>query len=203
MDALSLERYQGLPAAAVYESNGRRGDMSPRIRPLFDAARLIGPAFTVKCWPGDLGAMRWAVDHAAPGDVLVIDAGDTGEMAFWGGGATIAAQRRGLAGIVTNGAVRDAAQIREAGFPVFAAGIALRAGTRHHPGWTGIAVSVGDVAVRPGDLVVGDLDGVVVVAAEQVREVLERAAERQREDGAREARLRAGEPYDIGGEHAS
>lgn len=192
-----LAGFAGLGAATVYEGAGKLGDMAPTIRPLFEGARLCGSAFTVKCFPGDLRAMTAAVDLAQPGDVLVIDGGGSDRVTTWGGAATVAAKRRGLAGVVTNGCVRDGEQIRSLGFPVFAAGHTVRGGLRNHAGWTAIPISVGDVVVQPGDLVIGDLDGVVVVAAERLADVLEKAlARRQHEDEA-DRRLAEGVPYSV------
>ncbi|GAA4340132.1 RraA family protein [Pigmentiphaga soli] len=185
-----------IAAATFYEANGKAGDMSAAIRPLFDQARLIGPAFTVKSLPNDLSAMRRAVDVAPPGYVLVIDAGEDG-VPIWGGSGTIAARRRGLAGVVTNGIVRDSAQIRELGFPVFCSGAGLRGGLRQHPGWHNVAVTVGGVLVHPGDLVVADADGVVVIAKDRIDAVTKLAKEKAKKEAAREMRLHQGEAYDI------
>jgi 4-hydroxy-4-methyl-2-oxoglutarate aldolase len=193
--AAALEALRGLPASAVYEANGRHGDLSPDIRPLFEGARLVGPAFTVKCWPGDLTAMRRAVDGAAPGDVLVIDVGGPATSTAWGGSAAIVAQRRGLAGVVTNGTTRDTDQIREMRFPVFCAGASVRGGAKSQPGWTGIPIAIGGVVVHPGDLVLADSDGVVVVGRSRLETVLQAAIEYQRKSDLRVAQLRAGAPY--------
>ncbi|MGE0803323.1 MAG: RraA family protein [Lautropia sp.] len=198
MDIQSIARsFEGLAAATVYESNGKSGDMAPSIRPLQPGVRLAGPAFTVRCLPGDLAAVRRAVDAAPPGHVLVIDAGGTERATVWGGSGSIAAQRRGLAGMVTNGSTRDAAQIRQLGFPVFCAGISVRGGLRQHEGWHQVPVSVGDAVVHPGDWIVADDDGVVVVAGDRVEAVLAKAQQKARAEAERERRLRDGEPYDI------
>ncbi|NUZ08009.1 RraA family protein [Piscinibacter koreensis] len=183
-------------AATVYEAAGKAGEMAPHIRPVGDAHRLLGRAFTVRCWPSDGLAFMRAVEMAAPGDVLVIDGGGTDRSTVWGGSATIRAKYRGLAGVVTNGAVRDVATIRELGFPVWAAGICVRGGVANHPGWHNGVVSVGDVAVAAGDIVVADIDGVVVVPAGAAAEVLEKTrAQHAKERGADE-RLRNGGSYD-------
>ncbi len=101
-------------------------------------------------------------------------------------------KRQGLAGCVTNASVRDLAELREIGFPVFAMGISVRGALKSHPGWHQIPVSVGDVVVCPGDLVIGDDDGVVVVAADQVIAVAQRARAFMVRDDERAARLAAG-----------
>lgn len=130
-------------------------------------ARMLGRAFTVKCPVGDYGAVSRALDEASPGDVLVIDTGGTDRTPGCGGTAAAYAAHRGLAGCVTNGAVRDLEEIISVGLPVYATGTAVRGATgRSQQGSTGIPVSVGGVIVAPGDLVIGDADGVVVVSAD-------------------------------------
>jgi 4-hydroxy-4-methyl-2-oxoglutarate aldolase len=186
-----------LDAATVFDCNERAGDMGPDVHALFRGARVAGPAFTVKCPPGDLTPARRAVDEAPPGSVLVIECGGHPEAAVWGGAGSIAAQRRGLAGVVTNGRTRDSAEIVGLGFPVFCAGTSVRGATRLQPGSTGVEVTVGGIRVHPGDFIVGDDDGVVVVARGRAAVVLELARKKSQAQAAREDRLRAGERYDI------
>ncbi len=196
MKTIHASDFAGYAAATIYEAAGKRGDMSPAIRPVGDACKLLGRAFTVRCWPSDGLAFMRAVEMAEPGDVLVIDGGGTDRSTVWGGSATIRAKHRGLAGVVTNGSVRDVATIRELGFPVWAAGICVRGGVANHPGWHGTVISVGDVPVAPGDIITADLDGVVVIAAGSAAEILEKTrAQHEKEQGADE-RLRNGGSYE-------
>lgn len=190
----ALEILQSMPAATVWEAAGKTGDMHPAIRAMVPGTRLAGPAFTVKIFPGETFGVLRAIDAAPAGSVIVVDCGGAERGVSWGGTSTIAAQLKGLAGCVTNGTVRDLAEIQAAKFPVFATGTSLRAGLRGHQGWVDISVSVGEVPVHPGDIVIGDLDGVVVVPADRVEEVAARAVERREQENAREARLRSGEP---------
>jgi 4-hydroxy-4-methyl-2-oxoglutarate aldolase len=180
-------------AATVYEAAGKLGDMEPSVRPIVPGIHLVGPAFTVKCFVGDTTAVLRSIDLAKPGDVLVIDVGGTERASAWGGSSALAAKQRGLAGCVTNGSVRDFDELIEIRFPVFATGISVRGTVKSHPGWTGITVSVGGVAVKPGDIVIGDSDGVVVVAAERAEEICEKAAVQRKSEEERERKLRAGE----------
>lgn len=119
--------------------------------------------------------MRRAVDEALPRHVLVIDGGGTNRSTMWGGSAMIVAQRRGLEGVVTNGATRDVEQIRRLRFPVFCSGAFVRGGVRNHEGWVGVPVAVGDVCVNLGDLVIADLDGVVGIAKDRIEAVLQKS----------------------------
>jgi len=194
LDAATLARFLALPAATIYESQGKLGDMDPAIKPVARGMRLGGPAFTAKCWPGDSKGVLRAIDAAPPGAVLVVDAGATMRSTIWGGTSSMAAKLRGLAGIVTNAAVRDAEELAEIGWPVFAPGCSVRGTVKNHPGWLGLTVSVGDVPVAPGDIIVGDADGVVVVPAARLAEVASRAFAAGEAEAARDARIRAGEP---------
>jgi 4-hydroxy-4-methyl-2-oxoglutarate aldolase len=195
MDPSDFAPLRGMRAATIYEAAGKIGDMAPGIRCLVPGTSLIGPAFTVKCWPGDGSAFLNAVGSVPPGWVMVIDGGDSERLGCWGGSATLAAHLRGIVGVVTNGSVRDMHIINELRFPVFAAGTSVRGGVRHHPGWTGIPIAVGGVPVHHGDLVVADDDGVVVVAAERVSAIIPAARARQAMEVEAEARLRAGADF--------
>ena len=173
-----LAKFSNLSAATVYEAAGKVGAMDHDIRPLGVGMRVCGPALTVWCPPGDNLMLHKAVTLARPGDVLVADVGGYLEAAGWGEILTIAALERGIAGIVTNGAVRDVARLLALGFPVFCRGISMKGTTKKNLGRVNHPICCGGVYVQPGDLVVGDDDGVVVVARDRMREVLQLAVER-------------------------
>lgn len=183
-----------MPAATVWEAAGKTGDMAPAIKPMVPGARLAGPAFTAKIFPGETFGVLRAIEAAPAGSVIVVDTGGAERGVCWGGTATLAAELKGIAGCVTNGTVRDLAEIQERKFPIFAIGTSLRAGLRGHQGWIDLPVSVGEVPVHPGDLVIGDLDGVVVVPAGRVEEVAALAVRQRERENEREQRLRRGEP---------
>jgi 4-hydroxy-4-methyl-2-oxoglutarate aldolase len=183
-----------LPTATIYEAAGKRGEVAANIRPIVDGLRLCGRAFTVKAMPGDNLVIFRAIDEAPAGSVLVIDAGGTDRVTIWGGTSTCACVAKKINGCVTNAAVRDVAQIRKLQFPVYAAGINVRGTVKSHPGWTQVPIALGEVPVRPGDIIVGDEDGLVVVAAERADEVARKALDKQRHDEEREARILNGEP---------
>jgi 4-hydroxy-4-methyl-2-oxoglutarate aldolase len=189
----ALSILKSMPAATLWEAAGKRGDMAPRIKPLFPEARVAGPAFTVKMFPGETFAVVRAVAEAPAGSVIVIDAGGTERGATWGGSVTLAAMRKGINGVVSNGAVRDLGDILNERFPVFATGSTLVAGLRGHQGWLNIPISIGETVVNPGDLIVGDLDGVVVVSASEWAQVAERAVTRRSDELERDKRLLRGE----------
>jgi 4-hydroxy-4-methyl-2-oxoglutarate aldolase len=182
-----------IPTATIYESAGKWGDVAPYIRPVVEGVRLAGRAFTVKAMPGDNLVIFRAIEEAPAGSVLVIDAGATDRATIWGGTSTVACVAKKIAGCVTNAAVRDVAQIRALRFPVYAAGINVRGTVKSHPGWTQVPISIGDVPVKPGDIVIGDEDGVVIVASERADEIADKAVEKRRAEEAREERILRGE----------
>lgn len=152
--------------------------MDPAIRPLWEPMpTVVGPAHVVRCAPGDNLALHAAVYRATPGSVLVVDSG--GEApAVAGGNVCAIAQRRGSAGMVVDGNVRDLGEIRAMGYPVLARGVFPKPGVKRDPGSQGQAV-VGGVLVRDGDVIVADVEGIVVVPAERGAEVLAAAAAKE------------------------
>jgi 4-hydroxy-4-methyl-2-oxoglutarate aldolase len=168
----------GLGAATVGESGGV--PMRARVRAAWPGARLAAPAYTVRCTPGDNLAIHVAVARAPRGSVLVVDVGDADELGYWGEVLTTGAEARGLAGLVIDGGVRDSAALASHGFPVFATMVALTGASKVAPGAVGEPVDVGGVRVATGDWLVADGDGVAVVPASAVDEVL--SAGRAREE---------------------
>jgi 4-hydroxy-4-methyl-2-oxoglutarate aldolase len=193
ISAEALQIIASMPAATVYEAAGKSGDMDPLIRALIPGIRMAGPAFTLRTKPGDNLGVFHAIHEAPKGSVLVIDGGGTVRVTIWGGTSTAAARQKGLAGCVTNAAVRDLDEVTESRFPVFAPGVSVRGTVKDHKGWIGIPVCVGDVMVMPGDLVVGDSDGVVVIPSARVEEVAAAAVKQRRKEEDWDNRIRKGE----------
>jgi 4-hydroxy-4-methyl-2-oxoglutarate aldolase len=144
------------------------------------------------CTPGDNLAVHVAVAEAPPGSALAVDVGDERELGYWGEVLTTAAESRGLAGLVIDGCVRDAAALAAHGFAVFATGLALPGATKNRPGRVGGVADVGDVEVRAGDWLVADVDGVTVVPAADVDAVLEAGRAREAREAGFFAALRDG-----------
>ncbi len=142
------------------------------LRPMHGGGKLCGPAFTVKVAPGDNLMVHKAIDVAAPGDVIVVDAGGVLTCAIIGDIMTSLANKRGLAGMVIHGAIRDAAEIRARRFPVYACGITHRGPYKNGPGEINLPVALDGMVVHPGDIIVGDADGVVAVPQAYAAEVL-------------------------------
>lgn len=154
-----------IPTTVLADVLGRAHVMDIGIRPLWSPIpRVAGPAFTVSCAPGDNLMLHAAIYRAAPGSILVADAGSV-EYAVAGGNVCAVAQRRGIAAFIIDGVIRDLAEVRDAGFPVFGRGVVPVAGVKAAIGPLNEPVRCGGVLVRPGDVVVADDDGVLVVPA--------------------------------------
>ena len=180
-------------AATIYEAIGKRGELGPSILPIVPGARLSGISHTVRCLAGDARGIWLAIAEAEPGAIIVVDNGGTPFMTAIGATSVRAAMKRGLAGFVVNGAVRDVAEIRELGFPVFASGVSLRGTQKAHDGWHGESVAIGLAAISAGDLIVGDDDGVVVVPAALFASLAERIKTQAAREHEIDARVEAGE----------
>jgi 4-hydroxy-4-methyl-2-oxoglutarate aldolase len=180
-------RYQ---AAILADVAGRRGTIDG-VSPIAPGMKMAGPAFTIEVRPGDNLMIHAAMAMAKPGDILVIDGkGDT-SCALMGALMINGCKVLGLGGLVIHGAVRDTEELRELGFPVFAAGTNPNGPTKFVPGRINWPISVGGVAVGPGDLVVGDADGVVVVEREKAASLLPLAAKKVADETKRMADILA------------
>lgn len=163
--------FSEIPTTVLADILGREQAMTIAIRPLWPpAGRVAGPAFTVACAPGDNLMLHAAIYRAAPGSVLVVESGDV-DYAVAGGNVCAVAQRRGIAALVVDGVIRDLAEVRASGFPVFARGAVPVAGAKTVTGPLNAPVRCGGVTVRAGDIVVADDDGVMVVPGGRCEQV--------------------------------
>lgn len=191
IDQATLDLFRRAGAATVYEANGRMGCMDPTIQPVVSGAVVAGPAYTARCDHGDNLAVHRAVAEAEPGDILVID-GQGGAFGYIGDILAEAAMSRGIAGVVVDGTVRDAAELRRMNFPAWSRGLAMRGASKTMPGALGVPVSVGGLVVRPADVIVADDDGVCVVAAETLDKVVAATEARLAQEVSMRAALRSG-----------
>ncbi|MFA5809162.1 MAG: 3-hexulose-6-phosphate synthase [Thermoleophilia bacterium] len=166
---------EAVSTANISDALHRGGDV-PGLSPVFPGIRMVGPAVTVRTYPGDWAKPVEAIDFAQEGDVLVIDAGGVGP-AVWGELATHSAREKGIAGVLIHGAVRDTPEIRELGFPVFSSGVTPTAGEPKGFGEINIPLHISKVSIHPGDWLVGDDDGVVVLPKARTAEIANRAAD--------------------------
>ncbi|WGT63587.1 RraA family protein [Variovorax paradoxus] len=182
-----------LQPAILADVAGRRGAMNGRIKALRPRMKLAGTAFTVEVRPGDNLMIHAAIAMARPGDVLVIDGKADQNAALMGTIMMTACQKLGIAGVVMDGACRDSLEIDEMDYPVFSVGTNPNGPTKNIGGRIGHPVSVGDVTVRPGDFIIGDGDGVVVVEREKIEALLPLAARKIKDEAARIAAIKQGE----------
>lgn len=167
-----------LPAGNIADNNtyiAHQGVMDSSIKPINTSVKMIGRAFTVACFPGDNLALHQGIYAAQPGDVLVLDCKGYDQAGHLGDIMTTACKLRRLAGIVINGSCRDKEDIRASGFPVFSKGVNPSGTVKESLATLNVEVNIGGVPVRPGDLIFGDADGVVVIPKEHEDEVIEKA----------------------------
>lgn len=167
-----VQAFKGLPVANISDCMARMTSAGPRLRPMHRSGYLAGPALTVKCRPGDNLMIHKALTMAQRGDVIVVDAGGDLTNALFGEIMVATSVARGVAGVVLNGAVRDSEEIGAGEFPLYAAGVTHRGPYKDGPGEINVPVAIDGMVIHPGDLVVGDADGLLCVPYDSVEEVL-------------------------------
>ena len=173
-DPAVIERFRDVPTALVADALGHGfGVVDHDIRPVWKGPNFVGPALPVQTGPHDILAVHGAAKFSRPGDVIVIATGRSMKAAVAGGMTTTLFRNAGIVAAVTDGVVRDLSDIEASGLPVYAAGVSPGIPFKRGPGWIGLAVSLGGVAVGPADIVIGDQDGVVVVPLCHVDHTLE------------------------------
>jgi len=193
MESALLQELAQIPTGNLSDALGKIGSMDESIKPVFQEARMAGPAFTASLVPGDNLGAHIALNQAPAGSVLVLDA-----KGYCGGGLfgeimSLAAQKRGLAGVVIDGACRDSQAITQMGYPVFSRAVNPGGTVKESLGRINVPVSCGGVAVNPGDVVVGDADGVIVIPQDKMTEILAAAKKISLNEAKVMERLRAGE----------
>jgi regulator of RNase E activity RraA len=173
MNMNDVAGFKNIPPTTLADVLGREQVMNIDIRPLWPSIpRVAGPAFTVRCPPGDNLMLHAAIYRAEPGSVIVVDAGGDVDYAVAGGNVCAIAQRRGIAAFVVDGVIRDLAEVREMGFPVFARGVIPVPGTKAAVEPLNGIVRCGGVSVNAGDIVVADEEGIVVTPGGRREQVL-------------------------------
>jgi RraA family protein len=170
-----VAKFRSLPVANISDSMSRMTAGGARLRPMHSGGVLAGPAFTVKTRPGDNLMIHKALDLAEAGDVIVVDGGGDLTTALIGEMMVAHAQKRGIAGLVLNGSIRDYDAIHAGTYPVFAAGVTHRGPYKDGPGEINVAVAIDGMVIEPGDLIVGDGDGFLCVPFAQAEEVYKAA----------------------------
>jgi RraA family protein len=184
LDNATLDLLRGIPTPIISDNMARMFAVGPGLRPFHRGGFMIGSALTVRTRPGDNLMVHKAIDLAQPGDVIVVDAGGELTNAIVGEIMTTLAQTRGVAGMVIDGSVRDLDAIAASDFPVYARGITHRGPYKDGPGEINVVVNVGGQTIAPGDIVVGDADGVLAVPRSEAAHVADLArAQMDREAG--------------------
>ncbi len=172
VSAQLVQAFKGLPVANISDCMTRMSAGGPRLRPMHKGGYLAGPALTVKCRPGDNLMIHKALTLAQPGDVIVVDAGGDLTNALFGEIMVATSVKIGLAGIVLNGAVRDCEEIGRGDFPLYAAGVTHRGPYKDGPGEINVPIAIDGMVIEPGDVVLGDADGLLCVPYEQAESIL-------------------------------
>lgn len=189
MNHSSLAKFS---AATLHEALGKVGNLPSAIKPIAPGMKVCGPAYTVQTIPGDNKILHRAYAYAQPGDVLVVHCSDYYEAGYWGDLMSLGAKAKGIAGLVIDACVRDADDIEAMNFPVFSRGLCLNGTSSMEGGTLNAPILIGGVVIHPGDIIVGDRDGVVVVPRDRMQEAFDKATAREtREESIRE-QLRQG-----------
>jgi 4-hydroxy-4-methyl-2-oxoglutarate aldolase len=182
-----------LGVATVHEAQCRTGLMRPYMRPIYPAARLAAPAITVSCQPGDNLMIHAAIEVCRPGDVLVVVPMSESSDGMFGELLGTTCQAHGVVGLIIDAGTRDVAELTAMNFPVWAKAISAQGTVKATAGSVNIDIVCAGAAVRPGDVIVADQDGVAVVAREDAAEVAKLGEERRDREARARERLRAGE----------
>ena len=174
----TIENFSKIAVATVYEASGRQGQVNSRIKPLRRGIKICGPAFTVQCHPKDNLMLHKALQIASPGDVLITTTGEYFYAGYWGDLMTVSAIARKLGGLAIDGCIRDSDEISESGFPVFCRGFSITGTVKKTLGLINHPVIFGGAIVKPGDIVLGDDDGIVIVDRTTCDEIYENSLKR-------------------------
>ena len=191
-DAASVAKFAALPLANISDCMARMTAGGPRLRPMHGGGVMAGPALTVRTRPGDNLMVHKAIDIAEPGDVIVVDAGGDLTTAIIGELMAAQAAQRGVAGLVINGSIRDSASLRAGRFPVYAAGVTHRGPYKDGPGEINVPVAFDGMVIEPGDLVLGDDDGLLAVPVAALETVYAAARAKHQAEERQMTAIRAG-----------
>ena len=194
-DQTLVEAINGIGTATIHEAGGQIGALPSYIKPVSDNWYVCGVATTVLSPPKDNLWLHRGIYQTQPGDVMIVDTGGFHEAGYWGEIMTHAAQQVGMAGLVIDGGVRDGSILEELGMPVFSAGLCIRGTTKNKDAYGAInePIRIGEIWIFPGDLIVADRDGVVVVPQSRIAEITEKSKAREDKESVTISKLKAGE----------
>lgn len=179
-------------AATIHEALGKSGNLPSAIKPINATMKICGPAYTVKTMPRDNILLHRAYAYAKPGDVIVASCSGFYEAGYWGDLMSLGAKTKGIAGLVIDGCIRDADDIEAMGFTVFSRGLCILGTSNHGDGTLNEPIIIGDILINPGDIIVGDRDGVVVVPQNRIEEAIEKSKAREAKEENVRQQLREG-----------
>ena len=188
----TVTRYEKLSVATVHEAQGRVGLLSPEIRPIKVGLKLVGRAVTVFATPGDNVMIHVAMEQCEPGDVMVVAVNSRSECGYFGDLLATLMQARGIAGLVIDSGVRDLADLRQMGIPVFSRCISAQGTVKETLGDVNVPVVCGGQVINPSDLIIGDDDGVVVVRRHELDSVAQKSEAREKKEATIRAKYRDG-----------
>ena len=175
-----LDQLKELDTTLLSDGANSRVAMEWGIRPIIPGSRIIGQAITLKLTLGDSLLVSMAMEIAQPGDVVVIDGAGTENNALWGDMKSLIGKEKGLGGAVIDGAIRDVVNCREIGFPVFCKYCVCGSSTKNSPGEINVPINCGKMVVNPGDIIVGDDNGIVVLPPYELKEIINNARKKEK-----------------------
>ena len=187
-----IKQLSQFSAATIHEALGKYGNLPSAIKSISSTMKVCGPAYTVKTMPGDNMLLHRAYAYAKPGDVIIANCSGFYEAGYWGDLMSLGAKTKGINGLVIDGCVRDANDIEAMGFSVFSRGLCILGTSNHGDGFLNQPILIGDVLINPGDIIIGDRDGVVVVPQNRITEAIEKSAAREAKEENVRRQLREG-----------
>ena len=169
-------------SATVHEALGRIGAVDHEIKPIAKGMKICGPVVTVRCHVGDNLMLHKAIITALPGDVIIADMGNNRQQGSWGAMTSVQALHKGINGFVTNSGVRDSEEITQMGFPVFSSSVCIAGTVKVTTGVINEPISFGGVIVNPGDIILGDADGIMVVPRQRLEEAVNASKKREEQE---------------------
>lgn len=187
-----IKQISQFSAATIHEALGKQGCLPSFIKPINPKMKVCGPAYTVKTMPRDNVLLHRAYAYAKQGDVIIANCSGFYEAGYWGDLMSLGAKTKGINGLVIDGCVRDAYEIEAMDFPVFSRGLCIQGTSNHGDGFLNEPIIIGDVLINPGDLVIGDRDGVVIVPQNRIEEAIEKSIAREAKEENVRKQLREG-----------
>ena len=187
-----IKQLSKFSSATICEALGNIGFLPSGIKPISPKMKVCGPAYTIKTMPRDNVLLHRAYAYAEAGDVLIANCSGFYEAGYWGDLMSLGAKTKGINGLVIDACVRDADDIEAMGFSVFSRGLCIRGTSNHGDGTLNEPIIIGDVLINPGDIIVGDRDGVVVIPFNKIEETIEKAMAREAKEKRTREELRKG-----------